>query len=161
MLHENAKQQQERPVYKLTLKRDKERDDVWRLDCSIESHSTNSDKNTVLDDIFWGFGLPHRMLEVAALKAKTSQERPCDDAILLQIGFSQKDLVLGLIWNDTLMGFGVLSMRQVSQNNKNERSQRRTQCNTQCLGIRIAALKAKTSQKPCDDAIFFEPIFFQ
>jgi hypothetical protein len=101
------------------------------------------------------------MLEVAALKAKTSQERPCDNAILFQIAFSHKDLVLDLIWNDPLMGFEVLSMRQVSQNNKIERSQRRTQCNTQCLGIRIAALKAKTSQKPCDDAILFERIFFQ
>lgn len=132
-------------------------------ECSIESHSTNSDKNTVEDDIFGDLGCHTECLRIwiAALKAKTSQERPCDDAILFQIAFSHKDPVLDLIWNHPLMGCGVLSMRQVSQNNKHERSQRRTQCNTQCSGIRIAALKAKTSQKPCDDAILLDPILFQ
>lgn len=91
--------------------------------------------------------MPHRELEVAALKAKTSQERPCDDAILLQIGFSQKDLVLGLIWNDTLMGFGVLSMRQVSQNNKNERSQRRTTMQHAMFGDSDCSVESQNKSK--------------
>lgn len=99
MLHDNAGQ---RPAYKLTLKRDKERDDVWKFGLQHWKPQRKLLQEYSVRRHIWDLGCHTECLRIriAALKAKTSQGRPCDYAIHFQIAFSDTDLVLDLIWND-------------------------------------------------------------